>query len=308
MRKYTKQIAGGQIDRIFGKQLQTMKLKAIRSFCTFACVLFFGACSTSAFFYAPEKKLAGRPDTSIYNVEEINFKASDGKNLNGWFLKPKDIPVKATVLQLHGNGGNISYQYQFAAPLIKNGYQVMVFDYEGYGNSEGTASQERVLDDATRALKYIRQRDDVKGKKLILFGQSLGGHLSCVVAAQNNNLIDGLVVEAPFSGHKKIAEYVAHKQMGLGTVIPDMLVRSKYNAIDYVDKITVPKLFIHSTDDEVCPYSMGCELFAKATGKKSFWQIGGPHIQASQLYPVKFAAHFDDVLRVINEGASVGQQ
>ena len=113
------------------------------------------SCSTSAFFYGPEKKLAYYPDTTIYNVEELNFKASDGKNLNGWFLKPKGTPVKATVLQLHGNGGNISYQYQFAAPLIKAGYQVMVFDYEGYGNSEGSPSQEKVLNDAIQALKYI---------------------------------------------------------------------------------------------------------------------------------------------------------
>ena len=73
------------------------------------------SCSTSAFFYNPTKKLSYYPDTSIYNVEEINFKASDGNNLNGWFLKSKiSKPIIATVLQLHGNGGNISYQYHFA--------------------------------------------------------------------------------------------------------------------------------------------------------------------------------------------------
>ncbi|MCW3084266.1 MAG: hypothetical protein JWP12_1632 [Bacteroidetes bacterium] len=254
------------------------------------------SCSTSAFFYGPEKKLAYYPDTTIYHVEEINFKASDGKNLNGWFLKPKSIPVKATVLQLHGNGGNISYQYQFATPLIKAGYQVMVFDYEGYGNSEGSPSQEKVLDDATQALKYIKQREDVKNKKLILFGQSLGGHLACVVAAQNNNMIDALVVEAPFSAHKKIAVYFGHENYHLPSFIPKLLVPSKYDAIDYVDKITVPMLFIHSTEDQVCPYAMGCELYAKALGKKEFWQIKGGHIRASQLYPAEFVAHFDKLL------------
>lgn len=280
----------------FAAITSSMKITVLLYFRILLLLVVFSACSTSAFFYAPEKKLAGTPDTSLYNVEVINFRAGDGNNLNGWFLKPKNGPAKATVLQLHGNGGNISYQYQFAAPLIAAGYQVMVFDYEGYGNSEGRASQEKVLDDATCALRYIRKRDDVKGKKLILFGQSLGGHLSCVVAAQQDSLIDALVVEAPFSGHKDIAAYMGKKYYHLGTAIPRLLVPSKYNAIDYVDRITVPKLFIHSTEDQVCPYSMGCSLFAKATGKKEFWEIRGGHIQASHLYPKEFTAHFDKLL------------
>src|SRR4051812_39963121 len=105
------------------------------------------SCSTSAFFYAPSKEFKYYPDTASYSLEEVNFKASDGKNLNGWFFKPKGIPVIGTVLHFHGNAANISYQYQFSEGLIKAGFQVMVFDYEGFGKSEGKESQERVLDD-----------------------------------------------------------------------------------------------------------------------------------------------------------------
>src|SRR5437868_5170384 len=134
------------------------------------------SCSTSSFFYAPIKDFVRFPDTASYKLEEINFKSGDGKILNGWFLKLKNIAVVGTVLQFHGNGGNISYQYQFAGPLLKVGFQVMVFDYEGYGKSTGSPSQEKVLDDGITALHYIKQREDVKNTKLILFGQSLGGH------------------------------------------------------------------------------------------------------------------------------------
>lgn len=253
------------------------------------------SCSTSSFFYAPSSDFAASPDSSIYNIETVNFKSGDGNTLNGWFLKPKKETAKATVLQLHGNGGNISYQYHFAEPLVKAGYQVMVFDYEGYGSSTGSPSQEKVLDDGLSALNYIRQRDDVKNKKLILFGQSLGGHLSCVVAAKENALIDALVVEGAFSGHELMAMYVGH-QHGAPKWLAKLLVRTKYEAIDYIDKVTVPKLIIHSTEDATCPFFMGKALYDKATGKKEFWEVKGGHIMASRLYPKEFVEHFDKLI------------
>jgi dipeptidyl aminopeptidase/acylaminoacyl peptidase len=260
------------------------------------CISFM-SCSTSAFFYNPTKKLAHYPDTTTYKVEEINFKASDGNNLNGWFLKPKNnIPVIATVLQLHGNAGNISYQYQFTEPLVKAGFQVMVFDYEGFGKSTGNASQEKVLDDATQALYYIKNRDEVKGKKLILFGQSLGGHLSCVVAAKEQQYIDALVVEGAFTGHELMAIYVGGKQ-GAPKWLAKLLVPTKYEAIDYIDKVSIPKLIIHSTEDETCPFYMGKQLYDKAIAPKYFWEVKGPHIQASQIYSDDFVKHFEDLIK-----------
>jgi fermentation-respiration switch protein FrsA (DUF1100 family) len=271
-----------------------MKMKKI--IFLFYSLLLFSSCSTSSFFYAPERELAHYPDTALYRVETINFKSGNGNTLNGWFLKPRSGEAKATVLQLHGNGGNISYQYQFAKPLVEAGYQVMVFDYEGYGNSTGSPSQEKVLDDGIQALKYIRGRADVKGKKLILFGQSLGGHLSCVVAAKANDLIDALVVEGAFSGHERMAVYVGN-QHGAPAWVARLLVRTKYEGIDFIDKVTVPKLIIHSTEDATCPFFMGKALFDKATGQKEFWEIKGGHIMASHLYPKEFVEHFDKLLQ-----------
>lgn len=256
-----------------------------------------GACSTSSFFYAPSKKLTYYPDTSIYNVEEINFKATDGKILNGWFLKPKQKLIVATVLQFHGNGGNISYQFQFAEPLVKAGFQIMVFDYEGYGNSDGTPSQEKVLDDGVRALEYIKQRNDVKNTKLILFGQSLGGHLACVVAAKRQNLIDALIIEGAFTGHKLMAVYVAHKYYGAPKWLARSIVPTRYDAINDIDKVAIPKLIIHSTEDATCPFFMGKELYDKASGPKQFWEIKGGHIQASHLYPGEFVKHFEEIIK-----------
>lgn len=274
-----------------------MKFLSLKYVFVLLITFVIASCSTSSFFYVPTKKLAYYPDTSIYHVEEINFNATDGKTLNGWFLKPKQKPIIATVLQFHGNGGNISYQFQFAEPLVKAGFQVMVFDYEGYGKSNGTPSQEKVLDDGIKALEYIKQRIDVKNTKLILFGQSLGGHLACVVAAQRQNLIDALIIEGAFTGHKLMAVYVAHKYYGAPRWLARSLVPTRYDAIDNIEKVTIPKLIIHSTEDATCPFFMGKELYDKAIAPKQFWEIKGGHIQASHLYSDEFVKHFEEIIK-----------
>jgi fermentation-respiration switch protein FrsA (DUF1100 family) len=274
-----------------------MKLKKIFHLLTvFALVTVICSCSTSAFFYAPYKDLKYYPDTTKYRLEEVNFKASDGKNLNGWFFKPKQgIPVIGTVLHFHGNAGNISYQYQFCEGLVAAGFQVMVFDYEGFGKSEGKESQEHVLDDGISALHYIKAREDVKGTKLILFGQSLGGHLSCVVAAREQKLIDALIVEGAFSGHEKIAIWVG-KKSGAPKFLTKLLVPSKYDAYKEVSKITVPKLFIHSTEDQSCPFFMGKELYDLSVAPKEFWEIKGEHIHAAFNYKEEFVERFKKMI------------
>lgn len=274
-----------------------MKIKRFNYILIFLLSASITSCSTSSFFYVPTKKLAYYPDTSIYNVEEINFNATDGKILNGWFLKPKQKLVIATVLQFHGNGGNISYQFQFAEPLVKAGFQVMVFDYEGYGKSTGTPSQEKVLDDGIKALEYAKQRNDVKNTKFILFGQSLGGHLACVVAAQRQSLIDALIIEGAFTGHKLMAIYVAHKYYGAPRWLARSIVPTRYDAIENIEKVTIPKLIIHSTEDATCPFYMGKELYDKAIAPKEFWEIKGGHIQASHLYSTEFVKHFEEIIK-----------
>ena len=217
--------------------------------------------------------------------------------LTGWFIKPKrDTIITGTVLLLHGNGGNLGSQFKSLIPLAKAGFQSLVFDYRGYGTSPGKASQEHVLEDCYAALDYIRSRQDVKGTKLILFGQSLGGHLAFVVAAQKQEFIDALITEDAFTGHEEIAVYRARIDFKAPRFLTRWCVRSKYDAIDVVDKIKIPKLIIHSTEDKTIPFYMGKELFNKAIEPKEFWEITGPHIRACRIYPSEFVQHFKKII------------
>lgn len=145
-----------------------------------------------------------------YSVESVLFLSADGNRLNGWFLTPvKARPNGITLLFLHGNGGNLFSQFAGAVPFVKRGFKVFIVDYSGYGYSEGRSTRRNFLSDGNSALSYLLARPDVKGDKVVIYGQSLGGHLSATVAAQNEAKIDGLVMEGAPSSHKDIAAYMS---------------------------------------------------------------------------------------------------
>lgn len=193
-----------------------------------------------------------------FTLESVVFKSSSGNNLNGWLLKPKNITPTITLLHFHGNAGSILNQYQAMIPLLKYGFQAFVFDYSGFGFSHGKATRNNVLLDGNSALTYIKSRNDVKGTKLVIYGQSLGGNLSAVVAQQREVDIDALVIEGAFSSHKDIAGKVAG-------VFGRMLVREKYSAYKSIRHFQKPVLVIHSTEDETIPFELGQKIVEKQT-------------------------------------------
>lgn len=212
-----------------------------------------------------------------FTIESVNYKSTNGNMLNGWFLKPKNEAAKITLLHLHGNAGFLLSQYQAIAPLIKNGFQIFIFDYSGFGFSEGVATRTNVLNDALTALDYIKTRKDVQNTKVVIYGQSLGGHLSAVVAEKRQNDIDGLVIEGAFSSHKGIAGYRV-------PVIGHIFVKQGYRATKSIKKYHKPLLVIHSTDDPVIPFYMGKKIVDAANNPKEFYEIRNCHICGPRYY------------------------
>jgi fermentation-respiration switch protein FrsA (DUF1100 family) len=264
--------------------------------------LFWASCSTSSFLYLTQYNSPDFPDTTSCTVENVYFRSADSMLLHGWFIKPRTGKVLGTILHFHGNAGNIGYYAPFLMPLVGAGFQGMIWDYEEYGTSQGKASQEHVLEDGLAALEYIRNRADVKGTKLILFGQSLGGHLAVVVAAREQEKLSGLIVEGAFSSHHDIIAYHGWRKYLAPPFLSRLIVPSRYSAKEVVAQITIPKLFIHSTEDNVCPYFMGQKLFSKAVAPKEFWEIKGPHCRAAMLYKDDFVGHFVKMSKEITPG------
>jgi len=287
---------------------------------TCLCLVFLGSCSFNGMFLQPTKvpanakKLSMKTKTDTvfvafdsisrqpgmfntkkepipfdFDLESVVYTSSNGHKLNGWMMKPKGQQPAVTILHLHGNAGFLLSQYGAMSPLLKNGFQVFVFDYSGFGFSEGKATKKNVLTDALSTLDYVKGRGDVKGTKLVLYGQSLGGHLSAVVAAQREKDIDALVIEGAFSSHKDIGAATV-------PVLGRIFVKQGYSAKRSIKNYHKPLLVIHSTEDEVIPFKMGQTIYAAGNDPKEFYEIKKCHICGPTYYPDEISERIKKML------------
>lgn len=232
-------------------------------------------------------------DTIIkdYTIKSVVFKSTDGNKLNGWLIKPKNIKPKVTLLHFHGNAGFLLSQYQAITPLLKYGFQIFIFDYSGFGFSQGRSTKKNVLKDAFSALDYVKALPEIKNTKLIIYGQSLGGHLAVVVAENRQSQIDGLVIEGAFSSHKDIAAYSAG-------IFGRLLVNEKYSAKKSIKNYKKPLLVIHSTEDKTIPFFMGKLLFDEANEPKEFYEIKKCHICGPTYYSKEISEKIFKMLQI----------
>lgn len=226
-----------------------------------------------------------------YAIESSFIKSSSGNNIYSWFIKPANTPPLATILFLHGNPGNILSHISAVLPMVQQQYQVLIIDYSGFGFSSGSATRANVRKDANTALQWLSARPGVKDCKLVVYGQSLGGHLAAVVAADNEQLVDGLIVEGAFSSHKDIA--AAHM-----LILGRTLVNEQYNALEALPRFHKPVLVIHSTEDDVIPFFMGKKLYERANPPKQFYEIRHAHIEGPEYYADSISQKLKQMLNI----------
>lgn len=238
------------------------------------------------YFYYPEKQyLWGTPEDDGLVYEEITFQSSDNLTLHGWFvpaLTQGKESTKGTVILVHGNAANISNHWHMANWLPQKGFNVFLFDYRGYGYSEGKPSFKGTTEDTIHAIQYIRTRPDIDPDRLLVIGQSLGGNNAiaaiAALSAQEKQSICAVVIDSTFFSYSSIAN---DKLSGAGLLINDA-----YSARQHIQEITpIPSLFIHGTADQVIPYSHTQRLFEIAPEPKALIIIsGGRHITALSSY------------------------
>ncbi len=234
-----------------------------------------------------------KPKNVGFQLQTVPFTGAKGNKLYGWFLKPNDLPnPKVTLLFLHGNGGNVLNHLTIARHLVQKGFQVFLVDYSGYGFSEGKPTRKNMVTDATAALNTICSRSDVKNTKVVIYGQSIGGHLAAEVARRNENKIAGLVMEGAPSSHKDIAAHMIHP-FGFAA---RLLVHERYKAYKSVRDYHKPILVIHSSEDEVIPFAMGNKIYRNANSPKSFFEIKHEHIYGPVYYPQYIADKINGML------------
>ncbi|MFZ5862055.1 MAG: alpha/beta hydrolase [Nitrospirota bacterium] len=247
--------------------------------------VFLGACDN--LFYHPSRTMFIDPVSIGFSYEEAHFTSLDGTRLHGWFF-PADFPegheAAATVIHFHGNAENISTHFQAAAWLVREGFNVFIFDYRGYGQSSGQPDTDAIQSDATAAVRWVRARPGVDPDRLVFFGQSLGVAIAVHAARHERAGLRALVLESGFAGYRRIArEKLASSWITWPLQWPlSFLVSDRYRPIDDIARIgRVPVLLIHGTADPVVPYHHAEALFAAANEPKLLWTIsGGGHTSA----------------------------
>ena len=217
------------------------------------------------FVFHPDRDLELRPEQFGLAYEAVSFSAADGTRLHGWFFPlPGDQPV---ILFCHGNAGNISHRLGNIQKLVQKGFEVFIFDYRGYGKSDGTPSRQGIYQDGLAAYDHLVQGRDIRPERIVLFGRSLGAAVAIEIAVQK--AAKRLILESAFTSTKAMA-----RTMPLFLPISPFL-PAHYDNLKKIQRVTPPKLFIHGDRDNIIPFKMGRELFEAANMPKEFYAVKG---------------------------------
>jgi len=170
-----------------------------------------------------------------------------------------------TVIVPVGNAGNISYRLDNLRLLHHRlSLNIFIFDYRGYGRSQGRPSEEGTYLDAEAALTYLRSRRDIDPEAIIFFGRSLGSAIAVNLATKHKCL--GLILESPPTS-------LVGMMKRLFPSLPPEELPIKYDSLSKIKRISVPLLILHGDCDEVVPFFMGRKLYEAANEPKQFYTI-----------------------------------
>ncbi len=209
-----------------------------------------------AYFFADT--LIFQPQTSTYrdNAEILKLNAPNGEKISAKFYKNES--AKYTILFSHGNAEDIGEMDLQIEAFQKTGFAVLVYDYRGYGTSDGKPSEQKAYEDAEITYKYLTDELKIAPEKIIIHGRSLGGAVAIDLASRKN--CGGLIVESSFvSAFRVLTKY---------KIIPF----DKFQSLDKIKSIKCPTLFIHGRKDRVIEFWHSEKLFEEANQPKfSFW-------------------------------------
>ncbi|MBD2186986.1 alpha/beta hydrolase [Pseudanabaena mucicola] len=257
--------------------LQKILLPLIRilvfAYIGLAVVLYIGQ---SNLVFMPSKDVVETPAILGIPFEDISLVTKDNVNLSAWFVpaRDKDLIGKGVILFCHGNGGNISNRISYLPIFRELGLSTFVFDYRGYGKSEGNPTEEGTYLDVEAAWQYLTQEKQIPPQKIIIYGESLGGAIASYLAqkiSQENIKARGLVLASTFTS-------ISDRASELYPFLPiRLLCKFTYNSIERLTKIKMPVLVIHSRDDEIIPFAHGDRNFQVANQPKTMVILKGDH-------------------------------
>jgi uncharacterized protein len=232
------------------------------------CGLFYAL--QARLVYVPTRELLATPRSLDVDYQDLTLTTTDGVRLHAWLVR--GAPGAPWVLQCHGNGGNISHHLQSLRPWVRMGCSVLLFDYRGYGSSEGAPSEEGLYRDAEAAWNYLVGTLHVAADEIVIHGTSLGGGVASWLAAQHTPR--ALVLQSTFTSVPDMGSHL-YPWLPVG-----LLCRHRFASMERVAGIACPVLHMHDPHDELIPYAMGQRLYqvsASAQYPRQWLDIVGGH-------------------------------
>jgi fermentation-respiration switch protein FrsA (DUF1100 family) len=228
--------------------------------------------------FRPERMSAEQSRSSTDGAESVWFNSADGTRLNGWYFESESKPATATIVFFHGNGGNISNIGWLGQRFAKHGFNIFLFDYRGYGASEGVAADEAGLyADGDAAVAFVRNQKGIRPEQIILYGHSLGTTVVADVAARGN--FCAVVLESGFSSASSVAT----------SALPwlprwlHFLGRNRFESARKLANVKSPILIAHGDPDATIPTAEAHLLFAAANEPKKLLIVpGAGHVVFSE--------------------------
>lgn len=255
----------------------------VRRLAVIALLTYVGVCMLTALLqsrliYFPTRGYSNTPADVALVYDEMMLTTADGVSIAAWYA-PHPTP-RGSVIFCHGNAGNISDRLHSIKLLHGMGLNVLIFDYRGYGRSEGKPSEAGTYEDAEAAWRYLTETRGEAPNRVVLFGRSLGGAVAIELASRRSlephygpekPVPAALVVESTFTSLVDVG------QLHYRWLPVRLLLTYRYDSIGKVPQIMCPKLFVHGRDDELIPITMGRRLYEAAAEPKQFLQTPGGH-------------------------------
>jgi fermentation-respiration switch protein FrsA (DUF1100 family) len=219
----------------------------------------------NALLYFPTRELAVEPADFDLEATHLDIRTEDGERLDGWWIRAP-APSRGHVLFCHGNGGNIGDRLDNVRLLAEAGFDLLLFDYRGYGRSSGRPSEEGTYRDARAARSVLLEQAGVEASRVLYLGESLGGAIAVNLALGFPPR--GLILQSAFTSVRDTA--VEHYPFLPGFLVPDA-----YPSHKRVGHLRSPLLVLHGEADEVVPVSHARALYQAAPEPKRLELLAG---------------------------------